>query len=687
MHARLLATLVPSLAALAPLTAADTPPEPAIEVTPEPVPLLDDARDPIVITATRSSQPPSAITTTTILDHDLDTAPQLNLPDIIGREAGVQVRNFFGGPGAARASVDLRGFGATATQNSLVLVNGQRLNSIDLAAVDFSSVPVGAVDRIEIIRGNSAGVLYGDGAVGGAINIVTRRQQPTGFGGGGRVQLGADGLVSSRVEATVGTDVSSASISANALHSDGYRDNNEHDQVNLWFDYHHKVGAGEVFLTATADDQSLGLPGGRIVDPSTNTDLLSTDRRGTSTPDNESNRSGQSIALGTVQAIAEDWELIVDGSWRRKDQDSVFDYGVGRTLNTSQLTTWALTPRLVGTSAFGDTDIAWQTGLDIDIDDWVRDTDDTFSGTSRYAGEQTSVGVYGQGEATLGALQVSTGIRLQQIDTEVDNSTPLTATDERTEWAGHIGLSYRFDDAHQAFVRAGRSFRSPTMDERADTVAGDLQLETQTSWDAEVGYRHQASNWQLQASIYYMQVDDELFFDAYNELLFAVFWDGANRNLGDTERYGLELDLRVQPLDELELQLTYANTNAEFRDDNLDGDDVPLVADHTVALTATWAPVDALWLAGTIRYEGERTLDNVYGENATSQDPIPDFVVVDIRAGVRSGPGFASLTVANLFDEEYYNYAIASSGVGNDGRFSAYPLPGRSLVAEVGVEF
>ena len=71
---------------------------------------------------------------------------------MLGREAGVLSRSLYGN-NASRASVDIRGFGAASTQNTLILVDGRRLNDVDLSAVDYSAIPLQAIERIEIESG------------------------------------------------------------------------------------------------------------------------------------------------------------------------------------------------------------------------------------------------------------------------------------------------------------------------------------------------------------------------------------------------------------------------------------------------------------------------------------------------------------------------------------------------------
>jgi iron complex outermembrane receptor protein len=117
--------------------------------------------------------------TSVITADDIAHSPAQSIQEIIAQTPGVQLTSLFGGVNGVGTTVDLRGFGAFATANSLVLINGRRLNDIDMAGVDLSTIPRDSIERIEITRGNSGAVLYGDNAVGGVINIVTK----TGVGG------------------------------------------------------------------------------------------------------------------------------------------------------------------------------------------------------------------------------------------------------------------------------------------------------------------------------------------------------------------------------------------------------------------------------------------------------------------------------------------------------------------------
>ncbi len=141
----------------------------------------------VVVSATRfaESDPRVPANVVVITADDIRATPATNVPDLLKAVAGVEVRPLYGAMGID-ATVDLRGFGDTAGSNTMILLDGQRLNPIDSGAINWSTIPLGGIERIEIIRGAGT-VLYGDRATGGVVNIITDKT------GGTRASLQAIG--------------------------------------------------------------------------------------------------------------------------------------------------------------------------------------------------------------------------------------------------------------------------------------------------------------------------------------------------------------------------------------------------------------------------------------------------------------------------------------------------------------
>jgi iron complex outermembrane receptor protein len=126
----------------------------------------------IVVTATRFEQTSAdaPIGVTTINRKQIEDSGAQTVTEVLSRIAGVGFRDNTGSPDW---QVDLRGFGVNGDQNTLVLVDGLRINDNELNSVRWSSIALAAVERIEILRGGGS-VLYGSGAIGGVINIIMR---------------------------------------------------------------------------------------------------------------------------------------------------------------------------------------------------------------------------------------------------------------------------------------------------------------------------------------------------------------------------------------------------------------------------------------------------------------------------------------------------------------------------------
>jgi vitamin B12 transporter len=129
--------------------------------------------DPITVTASRTPQPLStALGDVTVIDADtIERAGQSSLADLLQREHGIDVVTN-GGPQTA-TSVFIRGANSGQT---LFLIDGQRIGSSSVGGAGINAIALSQVERIEILRGPASG-LYGADAIGGVINIITKRAQ------------------------------------------------------------------------------------------------------------------------------------------------------------------------------------------------------------------------------------------------------------------------------------------------------------------------------------------------------------------------------------------------------------------------------------------------------------------------------------------------------------------------------
>jgi len=127
----------------------------------------------VVVTATRDAEEIRKIpaNVTVITKKQIEESYAETVVGLLRDQVGVVVKDIYGN--GKSATVDIRGFGETAPPNTLVLVDGRRVNQIDLSGVDWTQIPLHQIERIEVVRG-SGSVLYGDNAVGGVINIITK---------------------------------------------------------------------------------------------------------------------------------------------------------------------------------------------------------------------------------------------------------------------------------------------------------------------------------------------------------------------------------------------------------------------------------------------------------------------------------------------------------------------------------
>lgn len=657
------------------------------------------ALDEVVVTATRFRDrfDDKPVNMTVITGEDIRRSAAKTVPDLLAEQAGIQAHDFFGN-NATSTTVDLRGFGITGTQNTLILVDGRRVVDIDLSGVQWSAFPLANVERIEIVRGGGS-VMYGDGAVGGVINIITRSPFDNPGTGSVRARTGSYGTLETGLTAQYRNAQLAIGVAASNLESDGYRDNNQNRQTNASADVRVLTEGGEVAIKLATDHQGLRLPGARQVQPSAGVNQLVTDRRGAQTPFDYSQRNGNRMNV--------DWQHRVGGGdfslgagWRNKEQVSYFDFGGFPDYRVADLDVLSLSPRMRWSLDLPGGSHTLVAGFDwYHWDYQLKRSNSTTNISNPYNvidARQKNTGVYLHDTLKVSPrLTLAAGLRYERYSADATDYFDATApggafgsgapagSQRETEHAYEVGARYALTPATALIAKTARSFRFANVDEVYETSAvftNQFQfLRPQTALHHELGMEwRQAAAW-LRASLFQIDVEDEIHLDAYTSGI-------GNTNLPPSRRRGLELETKWQASRALSLLGAYTFTDARFTSGvlpgapftqvNVDitGKTVPLVPRHKLNLGGSWAFGQNTRLSAMVTYTGEQYMDN--DEGNTLGVKIPAYTVADLKLSHQQGAWTLSAVINNLFDRQYYNYAVRSQFVAD--RYNAYPLPERN---------
>lgn len=178
---------------------------------------------PVTVSAGRGSDLEKLDVSTTVLTHDqIQAMPATGLDQIVNRIPGVWTFTVPTGQlHPTGQPFNMRGFGSSTTIATLVMVDGVPINDPYFRTVDWSSVSKANIDRIEVIRGGGASSLWGNMAMGGIVNIITR--EPTRTGGAVDANYGSYDTSNTSVDGTwVANDHVKAGINYSHAQSSGY---------------------------------------------------------------------------------------------------------------------------------------------------------------------------------------------------------------------------------------------------------------------------------------------------------------------------------------------------------------------------------------------------------------------------------------------------------------------------------
>ena len=641
--------------------------------------LADDDRT-VVVTATRfaESDPHVPADVSVITREDIQNTPATNVPDLLKATAGIEVRPLYGAMGID-ATVDLRGFGDTAGSNTLVLLNGQRLNPIDGGSISWSTVPLASIRRIEIIRGAGT-VLYGDRAGGGVINIVTdesgARAASVEAIGGSYGYRGADGRVAASADGTT------FNITGHYADTDGWRRNSRADQQAASARVGHQTAGGEIYSDFAAYKDSNGLPGS----------LLShdyrTDPARARTPFDSQHREGYRVRPGASLKVSD--SLTFDGEIAVEHENYDSDNVSFASRFLRHRTTVSATPRLRWIQDIGGRRNETVTGLDY-YDGRVEATSIGTPSVIPQVAQQASAAWYAQNVTELSNRWFLTvGAREQRMNQHAQQGAyiadfgagpttipGLDGSATRSRAAFDVGLVFQ-GSRWRAFGKYGSLFRFPNTDELYGfdpftgnpVFAGDLL--PQHGRIGELGASFAAAPVSGRLSAYRMDLTDEIDFDG------TTF---ANVNLPPTRRQGLEAEIDWTVIAGVKVHAAYAFIDARFREGRYAGNEIPLVARNkgSFQLISNNGVLGAYTLAVTT--VGNRRYS---GDVANSLGSLAGYTTVDLQGRWTLARWTVTARVINALDRRYAPFAGYSTFV-ND--YYYFPADARSFFVGARYDF
>lgn len=618
--------------------------------------------DTVVVTAGRQTEKVSAVPAhVTVIDARIiaDSSAQ-NLPELL-QEQGIHVSDV-GGAGRSYW-VDLRGFGESAPANTLVLVDGRRINQPDLAGADWVLIPLERIDRVEIIRGGRGSVLYGDNASGGVINIITKEATRT--GGAVKTQYGSYETFKTSAWAGVVGERWSMDLSGGYSDSDGYRDNSATEMkdlgLNLRYDATDRLN---LYLNSGFHNDRSGLPGHL-----TEHDLAAGhDRTDTMYPDDFADTEDYYVQAGMDLGIFDNETIKLDSSYRRRDKTFKLFFSGSSYEYTTVMETVELSPQLVLRHDLGPMANRLLLGFDF------ADTEEDISGG--YTLGKESGAYYFHDELTLlPGLTLSGGYRKDRARYTFEPSDPDDKIFTQEVYDG--GINYAYGQGSHLYGSYAKSYRYPLLDEMFLFSAGtiDTELRNQTSDHYEIGARHMlTTEWSVGLALFHIRTEDEIFYDKLN-------W--ANTNLdGQTRRTGAEIESAWRGR-HLGVGAKYTYLRAKIHGGDYDGMDVPDVPTHLGSAWVDYTFDFGLFVGLNGRYVGERPFISDFDNTLPDQDA---YGVLDakIKYPYRFLTFFVDLN--NIFDKEYSAFGGNDNPGGPEAR-AYYPSPEFNWMAGVSASF
>ena len=648
--------------------------------------------DALIITAERTLLPLNASTgsVTRLTRAELQGRPLRNFAEALQQAPGITFVDFEGSGNDPQMIT--RGFyGGGEAEYVLVMLDGRPINSLENGRVNWDLIPLNAIESVEIVRGPGS-ALWGDAAMGGVINVITRGAAPVSFSTS--VVAGENGVRRGSGRLAFGSD---ANAIVSYLKSDGFREHAERESKTV----NALIGLKPTLqLAIDVDRRDYQEPG-----PLTGQELTAS--REASSPFYRFDRSDEQwyrVALQNNSPTGgrRQWRAAVTGELRDLDRIRTLRLspGFADTKERDLLTTRAL-----GSAEYRIGDLLRGGDLLVGVDasygrvsseyyDVLMGPEQAYSAgvgqrgalSAETSGNRTTAAAFGRFALPVtNALQLTFGARADWLKDSFDDVAGAPTDADHLVFNPRIGANFRYANSAQhegrIYVTHAGTFKAPTPDQLYDRRLipvpfepfqisfSNASLKPQEGRNWEAGLYHRVAmvpnRWSFDVTAAAYQLDLE------NEIDFDINTFGYN-NIGESQHRGLELGANLNAPQNITLFGNYTMQAATRVGGEADGKYLKAIPRHVIAGGISAGPATGLNAAVT----GTNTRQ-IFLDDANTIE-LPNFTRWDARVGYTFGRYKVFADVFNLLDSEYSTTGFPDADP-TSGVVYYHPAAGRTL--------
>ncbi|HPO35500.1 MAG TPA: TonB-dependent receptor [Syntrophales bacterium] len=618
----------------------------------------------IVVTAAREKAELRRIPAhvTVITQEQIEALRASTLIEVLDRVEGIHFRDYSGN--SPQAMIDMRGFGGeNPFGKTLIMLNGRRLNRPDMSSINWLEIPVSQVERIEVVRGTGS-VLYGDGAVAGVVNIITRtgKGKPT---GGASTTVGSYGLHDERLWISGSQGRLSYALSGMNRFSFGYRERSKSSFQGGALDMGYEVSPkNRLSLGVDFSQNQYELPGAL-----TKAQMAISRRQyqpGHENDDGKDRDEGMNIRWESDFGAKGRFSLQLTNAQR----DVVTDMDSWWQWTNIHMTKQSVSPQYTWEKEFSK---SLKNKVTVGLD-WLREPykKDLYANRERktkYAWadmEKGSLGLYARDEVTVGERLILTAgyrkerARIEGSYTDIYSSPDCFSDREKIYHAEawELGGTYLVGKRSKVYARYSTVYRFPFLDEVASMTGfpgtgflTTLEKEKGKSW--EMGTEvYPVRNLKLGVALYRIDMSDEITY-------VGIFPTGYNQNIGQSRHDGAEVNFTWNPWKFVRLYGNATYQKATFEDGEFNKKEIPLVPNRLANLGLEIFLPHEISIRPEVRYVGACFLSQ---DNANTGEKLGSYTLLNLylsyRPKIRDLNFHAFLGIENLTGVEYESFGI-----------------------------